>query len=582
MKNNLFSRLMKTIKPYWFFLLLTLICSIGYVIFSLYIPILVGNAIDVLIEGNVDFDQLRSILQLIGLFLIVASILQYIMNLCNNRLTYSMTRDLRNQAIQKIQDLPLKYLDNHSYGDIVSRIINDVETISDGLLLGFNQVFTGVVTIVVTLIFMFTMKWEMALTVVVLTPLSLFVAKFISKKIHKYFADQTVLKGEQTAFIEEMVNGQKVVRAFNHEEDNQNKFEEISSRLEVASLKANFFSSLVNPTTRFVNALVYALICLIGAIICIKTKDLDPSLVFTTGMLTTFLSYASQYTKPFNDISSVVTELQNALTCASRVYDLLDEDEEVKDKKNAYKLENAVGDVELKNMYFSYVENQHLIEDFNLKVKHGQRVAIVGPTGCGKTTLINLLMRFYDVTDGSILIDNYDLRDLQRNSIRDNYGMVLQETYLRHASIKDNILMGKEVSEERLIEIAKQSHIYNFVTTLKNGFDTIVDDSNGLLSQGQKQLICIARVMVNLPPMLILDEATSSIDTRTELKIQDAFNKMMKGRTSFIVAHRLSTIKEADVIIVMNEGHIIEQGNHQELLQKKGFYYNLYNSQFQQ
>ena len=429
---------------------------------------------------------------------------------------------------------------------------------------------------------MFTMKWEMALTVVVLTPLSLFVAKFISKKIHKYFADQTVLKGEQTAFIEEMVNGQKVVRAFNHEEDNQNKFEEISSRLEVASLKANFFSSLVNPTTRFVNALVYALICLIGAIICIKTKDLDPSLVFTTGMLTTFLSYASQYTKPFNDISSVVTELQNALTCASRVYDLLDEDEEVKDKENAYKLENAVGDVELKNMYFSYVENQHLIEDFNLKVKHGQRVAIVGPTGCGKTTLINLLMRFYDVTDGSILIDNYDLRDLQRNSIRDNYGMVLQETYLRHASIKDNILMGKEVSEERLIEIAKQSHIYNFVTTLKDGFDTIVDDSNGLLSQGQKQLICIARVMVNLPPMLILDEATSSIDTRTELKIQDAFNKMMKDRTSFIVAHRLSTIKEADVIIVMNEGHIIEQGNHQELLQKKGFYYNLYNSQFQQ
>ena len=379
-----------------------------------------------------------------------------------------------------------------------------------------------------------------------------------------------------------MVNGQKVVRAFNHEEDNQNKFEEISSRLEVASLKANFFSSLVNPTTRFVNALVYALICLIGAIICIKTKDLDPSLIFTTGMLTTFLSYASQYTKPFNDISSVVTELQNALTCASRVYDLLDEDEEVKDKENAYKLENAVGDVELKNMYFSYVENQHLIEDFNLKVKHGQRVAIVGPTGCGKTTLINLLMRFYDVTDGSILIDNYDLRDLQRNSIRDNYGMVLQETYLRHASIKDNILMGKEVSEERLIEIAKQSHIYNFVITLKDGFDTIVDDSNGLLSQGQKQLICIARVMVNLPPMLILDEATSSIDTRTELKIQDAFNKMMKGRTSFIVAHRLSTIKEADVIIVMNEGHIIEQGNHQELLQKKGFYYNLYNSQFQQ
>ena len=559
MKNNLFSRLMKTIKPYWFFLLLTLISSIGYVVFSLYIPILVGNAIDVLIEKNVNFNQLNHILQLIGLCLIVASILQYIMNLCNNRLTYSMTRDLRNQAIQKIQNLPLKYLDNHSYGDIVSRIISDVETISDGLLLGFNQVFTGVVTIAITLIFMFTMKWEMALTVVVLTPLSLFVAKFISKKIHKYFANQSILKGEQTAFIEEMVNGQKIVRAFNHEEANQK-----------------------NPTTRFVNALVYALICLIGSIICINTKNLDPSLVFTTGMLTTFLSYASQYTKPFNDISSVVTELQNALTCASRVYDLLDEDEEIQDKKDAYKLENVIGDVELKNIYFSYVENQHLIENFNLKVKHGQKIAIVGPTGCGKTTLINLLMRFYDVVDGSISIDNYDLRDLQRNSIRDNYGMVLQETYLRHASIKDNILMGKEISEERLIEIAKQSHIYNFVTTLKDGFNTIVDDNNGLLSQGQKQLICIARVMVNLPPMLILDEATSSIDTRTELKIQDAFNKMMKGRTSFIVAHRLSTIKEADMIIVMNEGHIIEQGNHQELLKKKGFYYNLYNSQFQQ
>ena len=389
------------------------------------------------------------------------------------------------------------------------------------------------------------------------------------------FTEQSKIRGEITGYTQEMIGNQKLVKAFSYENNSEEKFQEINSRLYTSGVKSQFFSSLTNPCTRFVNGIVYATVGIISAISAINGN-------ISIGKISSFLNYANQYTKPFNDISSVVTELQNALTCASRVYDLLDEDEEVKDKENAYKLENAVGDVELKNMYFSYIENQHLIEDFNLKVKHGQRVAIVGPTGCGKTTLINLLMRFYDVTDGSILIDNYDLRDLQRNSIRDNYGMVLQETYLRHASIKDNISMGKEVSEERLIEIAKQSHIYNFVTTLKDGFDTIVDDSNGLLSQGQKQLICIARVMVNLPPMLILDEATSSIDTRTELKIQDAFNKMMKGRTSFIVAHRLSTIKEADVIIVMNEGHIIEQGNHQELLQKKGFYYNLYNSQFQQ
>lgn len=577
MNKALLVRLLKSIKPYWFFLVVSLLFSIGYVISTLYIPILVGQAIDVIIEiNNVNFESLKSILSLVLVLLIIASILQYLLSLCNNYLTYAITRDLRNQAFEKIQNLPLKYLDNQSNGDIVSRIINDVETLSDGILLGFNQIFSGVITILVTLIFMFSMNLIMAIVVVVLTPISLFVAKYISKRIHKYFKDQTIIKGEQTAFIEEMINGQKVIRAFNHEEENQEKFEEISSRLEKVSLKANFFSSLVNPSTRFVNAIVYALICLIGAIICINNP-----VSFTTGKLTTFLSYASQYTKPFNDISSVVTELQNALTCASRVYDLLDQEEEILDKEEAIELVNVEGNVDLQNVYFSYVKEQRLIEDFTLHVKKGQRIAIVGPTGCGKTTLINLLMRFYDVNKGDILIDNHSILDIKRRSIRDNYGMVLQETYLRHASIKDNILMGEEISEEKLIEVAKQSHIYHFVTTLKDGFDTIVDENNGLLSQGQKQLICIARVMVNLPPMLILDEATSSIDTRTELKIQDAFNKMMKGRTSFIVAHRLSTIKEADIIIVMNEGHIIEQGNHQELLNKKGFYYKLYNAQFE-
>lgn len=576
MNKALLLRLLKSIKPYWFFLLISLLFSIGCVISSLYIPILIGNAIDVIVEtNNVNFETLKTILGLVLLLLIVASILQYLLSLCNNYLTYAITRDLRNQAFEKIQKLPLKYLDNQSNGDIVSKIINDVETISDGILLGFNQIFIGIVTILVTLIFMFTMNLIMAIVVVVLTPISLFVAKYVSKRIHKYFKDQTIIKGEQTSFIEEMVNGQKVIRAFNHEEENQEKFEEISARLEKVSLKANFFSSLVNPSTRFVNAIVYALICLIGAIICINNP------LFTTGKLTTFLSYASQYTKPFNDISSVVTELQNALTCASRVYDLLDQEEEMLDKEEAIELVNVEGNVDLQNVYFSYVKEQRLIEDFTLHVKKGQRIAIVGPTGCGKTTLINLLMRFYDVNKGDILIDNHSLLDIKRRSIRDNYGMVLQETYLRHASIKDNILMGENISDEKLMEIAQQSHIYHFVTTLKDGFDTIVDENSGLLSQGQKQLICIARVMVNLPPMLILDEATSSIDTRTELKIQDAFNKMMKGRTSFIVAHRLSTIKEADIIIVMNEGHIIEQGNHQELLNKKGFYYKLYNAQFE-
>ncbi len=575
MNKNVAIRLLKTLKPYMHLLIISLICALGYVFCSLYIPVLVGNGIDLIVAINdVDFEGLSKILILIAIFLVIASILQYVMNLCNNKMSFEVTRSLRDDCFKKIQKLPLKYLDGHSSGDIISRIISDVESVSDGLLLGFNQIFTGVIMIITTLVFMFVMNYIMALVVVILTPLSLFVAKFIAKRIHKYFHNQSVIKGEQTAFIDEMINGQKVIRAFEQEENKQAQFEEISSRLEEAAIKANFFSSLVNPSTRFVNAFVYALICFIGAIIAIKTDN------FTAGMLTIFLSYASQYTKPFNDISSVVTELQNAFTCGERIFDLIDQEDEKQDFENAITLKDAKGKIILKNVYFAYEENQRLIEDFSLSVKPGQKVAIVGPTGCGKTTLINLLMRFYDVNSGDILIDDNSIYSLKRSSIRENYGMVLQETYLRHASVKENILMGSEISEEELNRIAKESNIDYFVSRLPNGFDTIIDENNGQLSQGQKQLLCIARVMVNLPPMLILDEATSSIDTRTEIKIQDAFNKMMQGRTSFIVAHRLSTIKNADLIIVMNEGHIIEQGNHQQLLAKKGFYYNLYNSQF--
>ena len=576
MSKSVLFRLLQSLKPYIVYLFFSILCSISYVICSLFIPILIGNAIDVIIEiNNVDFEVLKQIIYKILFFLILAAIAQYLMNLCNNYLTYSLTRDLRNQSFNKIQKLPLKYLDAHQSGDIVSRIITDIETISDGVLLGFNQVFTGIVMIITTLVFMFSMNYIMAIVVIVLTPLSLFVARFIAKKIHRFFYEQTLIKGEQTSFIEEMVNGQKVIRAFNHEKENQERFEEISSRLESISLKANFYSSLVNPATRFVNAFVYALICFIGALISISSP------LFTTGMLTTFLSYASQYTKPFNDISSVLTELQNALTCADRVYELLDAEEEKKDNEIASELQNVKGKITFDQVYFSYTKEQRLIENFSLNVKRGQKVAIVGPTGCGKTTLINLLMRFYDIDSGEIYIDDIPLENIKRKSVRENFGMVLQETYLRHASIRENILMGLNLSEEELIRVAKQCHIYNFISGLNEGFNTIVDENNGILSQGQKQLICIARVMANLPPMLILDEATSSIDTRTEIKIQDAFNKMMKGRTSFIVAHRLSTIKKADLIIVMNEGHIIEQGNHEELLSKKGFYYNLYYSQFE-
>lgn len=572
-KKSVIGHIFSSLKPYFGLLLLSLVCSVLQVMCSLYIPILVGNGVDLIVsEGNVDFNSLFVILIKICAFFISASVFQYLMSVLNNKITYLFTRDLKNDFFVKIQNLSISYLDKHSYGDILSRMVNDIEVLSDGLLLGFNQLFSGVVIIVVTLIFMFMMNYVMALVVLFLTPISLFVAKFVAKNIHRYFKDQAIIKSEQTSFIDEIINGQKVIRAFAKEDDNQVKFDEISVRLEKVALKANFYSALVNPTTRFVNAIVYAIVCLIGAVICINNP------LFTAGKLTTFLSYANQYTKPFNDISSVITELQNAFTSAERVFVLLDEEEI---KNGGESLGSVEGNVELKNVYFSYEKSQRLIEDFSIKVSKGQKIAIVGPTGCGKTTLINLLMRFYDINKGCIMIDGKDVSMFTRDSVRENIGMVLQETYLRHASIRENILMGSEISEEELIRISKESHIDYFVSRLPNGFDTVIDENYGLLSQGQKQLLCIARVMVNLPPMLILDEATSSIDTRTEIKIQEAFNKMMKGRTTFIVAHRLSTIQGADKIIVMNEGHIIEQGNHHELLKNKGFYYNLYNSQFE-
>lgn len=575
MNRKVTVRLLRTLRPYTAYLILSTVLSVGYVISSLFIPILVGNAIDAIVEiGNVNFSLLETIFIQIVISLVFASLCQYGATLCNNRLAYGVTKTLRDRTFKKIQQLPLSYLDAHPYGDVVSRMISDIDTLSDGLLLGFSQVFTGIVSIVVTLIFMFSMNWIMALVMVVLTPISLFVARFIAKRIHRYFEMQTVLRGKQTAYIEEMVSGQKIVRAFNYERKSEEKFAFIAADLEDASLKANFYSSLVNPSTRFVNALVYAVIAFIGAMMVISQP------AFTPGKLTTFLSYASQYTKPFNDISSVVTELQNAMTCADRVFELLDQEDEPADISSAVDLKNVRGRVSLEHVFFSYEKDQRLIEDFNLNIIPGQKVAIVGPTGCGKTTLINLLMRFYDVTSGEIRIDHIGLKDLKRNSIRDNYGMVLQETWLRHGTIRENILLGRACTDDEIQTALKQSHADYFVSRLPDGVDTVIDESGGQLSQGQKQLLCIARVMIHLPPMLILDEATSSIDTRTEVKIQDAFSKMMKGRTSFIVAHRLSTIREADVILVMNEGHIIEQGSHEELLARKGFYYNLYNAQF--
>ena len=568
-------RVLKYIRKYTPALVLSLLLAGLTVLLTLYIPILTGNAVDLIIgKGQVDMPGIFSIMKKIAIAMIITAVGQWVMNTCNNYITYHVIRDIRTDAFAKLEILPLKYLDAHAYGDIVSRVIADVDTFADGLLMGFTQLFTGVLTILCTLGFMLVTNVPITLVVVCITPVSFLVAKFIATKTYSMFREQSETRGEQTSLIEEMIDNQKIVNTFSRGEAVKSKFGEINGRLQKCSLKAIFFSSITNPATRFVNSLVYAGVGVFGALVAIKGG-------ISVGRLSCFLSYANQYTKPFNEISGVVTELQNAFVCAGRIFDLIDEEPQVPDAADARVLEDAQGNVDLKNVYFQYVPEKKLIQNFNLKVTPGQRVAIVGPTGCGKTTVINLLMRFYDVNSGSIKVDGTDIRDITRGSLRTNYGMVLQETWLRSGTIRDNICMGKpDATEEEIIGAAKASHAHSFIKRLPQGYDTVITEDGGSLSQGQKQLLCITRVMLCLPPMLILDEATSSIDTRTEIKIQNAFAKMMEGRTSFIVAHRLSTIQSADVILVMKDGNIIEQGNHETLLAKGGFYANLYNSQF--
>lgn len=564
-------------KHYIPLLVLSVILATVSVALTLYFPILTGRAIDlILAKGRVDFAGIIALAKQGVIVIAITAAAQWIMNMCNNRMTYNIVRDIRKDAFDKIEKLPFSYIDGHSHGDMVSRIIADVDTFADGLLMGFTQLFTGLATIIGTLLFMISINIKITLVVVILTPISLFVASFIAKKTYSMFQLQSKTRGEQTALIEEMIGNQKVVQAFNHEDEALEEFDEINNRLQKYSLRATFFSSLVNPSTRFVNSLVYAAVGITGALAVILKGG-----AFTVGNLSCFLSYANQYTKPFNEISGVVTELQNALACAARIFELIEEPAEVADDADAYVLKEADGTVDIEDVYFSYVPDQHLIEDFNLHVKPGQRIAIVGPTGCGKTTLINLLMRFYDTNSGRIKVSGHDIMHMTRQSLRANYGMVLQETWLKKGTIRDNICMGKpDATEEEMIAAAKASHAHSFIKRLPHGYDTLISEDGGNLSQGQKQLLCITRVMLCLPPMLILDEATSSIDTRTEIRIQKAFLTMMQGRTSFIVAHRLSTIREADVILVMRDGKIIEQGNHETLLAKNGFYANLYNSQF--
>ena len=576
-KNNkeTMKRVLKYIRKYTPALVLSLLLAGLTVLLTLYIPILTGNAVDLIIgKGQVDMPGIFSIMKKIAIAMIITAVGQWVMNTCNNYITYHVIRDIRTDAFAKLEILPLKYLDAHAYGDIVSRVIADVDTFADGLLMGFTQLFTGVLTILCTLGFMLVTNVPITLVVVCITPVSFLVAKFIATKTYSMFKEQSETRGEQTSLIEEMIDNQKIVNTFSRGEAVKSKFGEINGRLQKCSLKAIFFSSITNPATRFVNSLVYAGVGVFGALVAIKGG-------ISVGRLSCFLSYANQYTKPFNEISGVVTELQNAISCAGRIFELIDEEPQVPDAADARVLEEAQGNVDLKDVYFQYVPEKKLIQNFNLQVKPGQRVAIVGPTGCGKTTVINLLMRFYDVNSGSIKVDGTDIRDITRGSLRTNYGMVLQETWLRSGTIRDNICMGKpDATEEEIIVAAKASHAHSFIKRLPQGYDTVITEDGGSLSQGQKQLLCITRVMLCLPPMLILDEATSSIDTRTEIKIQNAFAKMMEGRTSFIVAHRLSTIQSADVILVMKDGNIIEQGNHETLLAKGGFYANLYNSQF--
>ena len=576
-KNNkeTMKRVLKYIRKYTPALVLSLLLAGLTVLLTLYIPILTGNAVDLIIgKGQVDMAGIFAIMKKIAIAMIITAVGQWIMNTCNNYITYHVIRDIRTDAFAKLEILPLKYLDAHAYGDIVSRVIADVDTFADGLLMGFTQLFTGALTILCTLGFMLVTNVPITLVVVCITPVSFLVAKFIATKTYSMFKEQSETRGEQTSLIEEMIDNQKIVNTFSRGEAVKSKFGEINGRLQKCSLKAIFFSSITNPATRFVNSLVYAGVGVFGALVAIKGG-------ISVGRLSCFLSYANQYTKPFNEISGVVTELQNAFVCAGRIFELIDEEPQVPDAADARVLEEAQGNVDLKNVYFQYVPEKKLIQNFNLQVKPGQRVAIVGPTGCGKTTVINLLMRFYDVNSGSIKVDGTDIRDITRGSLRTNYGMVLQETWLRSGTIRDNICMGKpDATEEEIIRAAKASHAHGFIKRLPKGYDTVITEDGGSLSQGQKQLLCITRVMLCLPPMLILDEATSSIDTRTEIKIQNAFATMMEGRTSFIVAHRLSTIQSSDVILVMKDGHIIEQGNHEELLAKNGFYHKLYYSQF--
>ena len=578
MNKKVIKKLFKYLNKNIISLSITLVLAIVSVVLTIYVPILFGNAIDLIIDkGNVDFNGLKDILFKIFIIIIIIGILQWLMMTINNYVAYLINKKIRYESFVKIQKLPLKYLDAHSHGEMVSIIINDTDQFTEGLLLGLTQAFSSIVTIIGTICFMIYINWIIAIVVVVVTPLSLFVAKFISSKTYSMFKTQSEIRAVQTGFIDEMISNLKVVKAYNHEEENIIKFNEINNKLEKCSLKATFFSSLTNPCTRFVNSVVYALVALFGALFVIN--PFSSALSLTVGSLSSFLSYANQYTKPFNEISSVITELQNAFACATRVFNLLDEEEETSDKDNIV-LTEVVGNVKLDHVYFSYKDDQKLIEDFNLVVKPGMKVAIVGPTGCGKTTLINLLMRFYDTVSGEIRLENKSIKDVTRMSLRDSYGMVLQDTWIKCASVKENISLGKpDASMEEIIDACKKAHCHSFIKRLPNGYDTILSDE-GLLSVGQKQLLCIARIMLCLPPMLILDEATSSIDTRTEIKIQEAFNTLMKGKTTFIVAHRLSTIKEADIILVMNNGNVIETGTHKELLKKQGFYANLYNSQF--
>ncbi len=573
-------KVLKYVGRHGFLMAVSVILAAVTVALTLYAPILIGDAIDLIVgQNNVDFDGIARILIKTAIVIGITAVVQWLMNTINNRITYHVVRDIRNEAFKKIEILPLKYIDAHPSGEIVNRVIADADQFAEGLLMGFTQLFTGVVTILGTLVFLFTISWQIALVVVLVTPLSLFIARFISTRTYRMFHLQSETRGQQTAFIDEMIGSQKVVQAFSHEDEALEKFDEINERLADCSLKATFFSSLTNPSTRFVNSVVYAGVALSGALICIATAGTANP--FTIGQLSCCLSYSNQYTKPFNEISGVITELQNALACASRIFELIEEQPQVSEPKNAVTLTDVKGSVELSDVEFSYVPDRKLIEGLNLSVQPGQRIAIVGPTGCGKTTIINLLMRFYDVNGGSIKVEGNDIRDVTRNSLRSSYGMVLQETWLKSGTIRDNIVMGKpDATDEEVIAAAKASHAHSFIKRLPQGYDTVITEDGGNLSQGQKQLLCITRVMLCLPPMLILDEATSSIDTRTEIKIQEAFARMMKGRTSFIVAHRLSTIREADVILVMKDGHIIEQGNHDQLLKQDGFYAKLYNSQF--